>query len=143
MKKLIIGAVICLLSTDCKIPEAHDTLHFELDGGSYPAMVEVIITSDIQSASEYIRNTIDSTVVVDDFEASAGMTFNSEDGGHIVIWLEKASLNPEDISVINHELMHAVASTMYYAGVSFTDSSEEAYAYQLQHYSNQFYNKIK
>ena len=132
-----------MLSIGCEIPEVPETSHFELDGGSYPMRVEVIVTSDVEAASDYVRLNLDSTVTVDDFEGAAGVTFDSEDCNYVIIWLEKASFHPEDMSIINHELMHAVTTTMYCAGISFSDSSEEAYAYQLQHYSNQFYNKIK
>jgi hypothetical protein len=32
---------------------------------------------------------------------------------------------------------------MQWAGVEYSDETEEVYAYQLQYLSNQFYNKIK
>lgn len=143
MKKSIIGVAICLLSISCKVVDVPETFHFELDGGSYPTKVEVIVTSDIPAASQYVNFYLDSTVTTDDFNGAAGLTFDSETGDRIIIWLEKASFNPEDVGIINHELMHAVTTTMYCAGIPFSDSSEEAYAYQLQYYSNQFYNKIK
>jgi hypothetical protein len=105
--------------------------------------VEVIITPDTETVCEYVKTTLDSTVVMADFEGAAGVTFDSEGGDRVVIWLEKASLDPEDVGIINHELMHAVSSAMYCAGIPFESSTEEAYAYQLQHYSIQFYNKLK
>jgi hypothetical protein len=116
---------------------------FSLNGGSYPVTIDVIITPDTEAAAQYVRDNLDSTIQASDFDGSAAITFDFQDGKPGIIWLESATFDPQDISIINHELLHATLNTMRYSGVSLSDSSEEAYAYQLQYYSNQFYNKIK
>ena len=141
MRKLLL---ILLALSGCTAPE--DSLHedfFSLRGGTFPVTVDVLITPDVEMAAQYVRDNLDTTVQPCDFDGAAGLTFDFQDGKAAIIWLEKATLDPEDIAIINHELLHATMNTMRYSGVSLSDSSEEAYAYQLQYYSNQFYNKIK
>ena len=112
---------------------------FVLEGGAYPVEIEVIINPDIEVAAEYVKDNLDSTVTACDFDGAAGLTFDFQDGKPGIIWLESA----QDPGVVNHELLHATINTMRHSGVSFNDSSEEAYAYQLQYLTTQFYNKIK
>lgn len=119
-----------------------DTELITLQGGSFPAEYVVLITPDTEAAAMYVRENLDSTIQACDFEGAVGLTFERIDDQPGIIWLESARI-PEDVPIINHELLHATINTMRYSGVSLSDSSEEAYAYQLQYYSNQFYNKIK
>ena len=112
---------------------------FVLEGGSYPVEIEVIINPDIEVAAQYVKDNLDSTVTVHDFDGAAGLTFDFQDGKPGIIWLESA----QDPGIVNHELLHATINTMRHSGVSLSDSSEEAYAYQLQYLTTQFYNKIK
>ena len=113
-----------------------------LSGGTFPAEYLVLVTSDVEAAALYVRENLDSTIQACDFDGAAGLTFEGDGSQPGIIWLESARI-PEDVPFINHELLHATINTMRYSGVSLCDSSEEAYAYQLQYYSNQFYNKIK
>lgn len=110
-----------------------------LDGGSYPVTIEVLINPDVEAVAQYVRDNLDSTVTACDFDGAAGLTFDFQDGKPGIIWLESAY----DPGIVNHELLHATINTMRHSGLSLSDSSEEAYAYQLQHLTNQFYNKIK
>lgn len=110
---------------------------FVLNGGTYDVEIQVIITQDVEKAFEFVVEKVDMPIDSKDFEAS-GVTFADEEG-NIVIWLD----NIEDQGVISHELLHATLSIMLWAGVPLNESTEESYAYQLQHLTNQFYNKIK
>lgn len=137
--------LISIILTGCvSIDESNDNSDFfTLEGGTFPGEIDVLITSDTEAAAQYVRDNLDSTVTACDFDGAAGLTFSSQNNKPPIIWLSKAGFDPEDIAIANHELMHATANTMQYFGVLFSDSSEEAYAYQLQYYSNQFYNKLK
>jgi hypothetical protein len=139
VSKLIL---ILLIGCSEKKPNVQEA-KFSLDGGSYPVTINVIITSDIVKAAQYIRDNLDESVETSDFQGVAGITFDFQDGKPGIIWLESATFDPESISIINHELLHATINTMRYSGILPSDSSEEAYTYQLQHYSKQFYSKIK
>ena len=146
MKKLIKGVSIFCISmlVGCESAEMHEpeTELVYLEGGTFPAEYVVLVTPDIEAAAMYVRENLDSTIQACDFDGAAGLTFEGIDNKPGIIWLESARI-PEDVPVINHELLHATLNTMRYSGVSLSDSSEEAYAYQFQYYSNQFYNKIK
>lgn len=129
-----------LLLTGCSEQLAtEESDFFVLDGGTYPVEIEVLITPDIEAAAQYVRDNLDSTVTACDFDGAAGLTFDFQDGKPGIIWLESA----QDPGIVNHELLHATINTMRHSGVSLSDSSEEAYAYQLQYLTTQFYNKIK
>ncbi len=108
-----------------------------LNGGTYNTEIDVIITQDPDRAFEFVAEHIDSPITPRDFEAS-GVTFTDEEG-RIVVWISDAN----DKGVVNHELLHATFSIMMWAGIPLNESTEESYAYQLQHLTNQFYNKIK
>ena len=118
---------------------AEESDFFMLDGGSYPITIEVIINPDIEAAAEYVKDNLDSTITACDFDGAAGLTFDFQDGKPGIIWLESA----HDPGIVNHELLHATINTMRHSGLSLSDSSEEAYTYQLQYLTTQFYNKIK
>ena len=132
--------VISTLLTGCvSIDEEPYTDFFIMDGGSYPMTIEVIINPDVEIAAEYVKDNLDSTITACEFDGAAGLTFDFQDGKPGLIWLSDIN----DPGIINHELLHATVNLMRYSGVSLSDSSEEAYAYQLQYLTNQFYNKIK
>lgn len=131
--------VISTLLTGCVSIEEPYTDFFIIDGGSFPMDIEVLINPDVEMAAQYVRDNLDTTVTACDFDGAAGLTFSFDDGKPGIIWLSSI----DDPGVINHELLHATINTMRYSGVSLDDSSEEAYAYQLQYLTTQFYNKIK
>lgn len=136
--------LVLLALSGCSIDEDYiQEDFFSLDGGSYPVTIDVIITPDTETAAQYVRDNLDTTVQACDFDGAAGLTFDFQDGKPGIIWLESATFDPESISIINHELLHATLNIMRYSGVSLSDSSEEAYAYELQYLTNQFYKQIK
>lgn len=115
---------------------------FDMNGGSFPPVIRVIIQSDTNEALKKINAYLDKPIVMADFKNTNGYTF-IEQGCPTLIWLSRMSFSAEDIAVANHELLHATIASMRFSGVSFEDASEEAYAYQLQHLSKQFYNNLK
>ena len=108
-----------------------------LDGGTYDTEVNIIITKDIEKALEFIADHVDYPVNSADFNGS-GVTYTDEEG-RIAMWLD----NVEDKGVINHELLHATISIMAWADVPLDEGTEEAYTYELQYLTNQFYKQIK
>lgn len=114
-----------------------DDKTFVLTGGTYDTEIHVIITPDIDKAFQFVIEHVNTPVGIEDFEAN-GVTFTDEEG-RMVMWLN----SEEDEGVISHELLHATLSIMVWANISLNDTTEEAYAYELQYLTNQFYNKIK
>lgn len=135
---IALGINFCVsVKPDKENTPVHTEKTFVLDGGTYDVEVQVIVTQDVEKALQFVIENVDMPVDLKDFEAS-GVTFADEEG-NIVIWLD----NIEDQGVISHELLHATLSIMLWAGIPLNDTTEESYAYQLQHLTNQFYNKIK
>ena len=137
-------ALLLLLTGCMSTPRSaaeYDT--FNIDGGAYPVTINVIVTPNTELAAQYVRDNLDSSVTACDFDGAAALTFDFQEGKPGIIWLESATFDPEDIGIINHELLHATINTMNYSGVSLSSESAEAYTYQLEFYSNQFYKQIK
>lgn len=109
-----------------------------LEGDTFDLNVKVLITDDTAFALRYVREHLDSTAKVEDFDARA-VTFPTIGGKSPIVWLPQNT----PIEIVNHELLHATISVMAWAGIALSDSTEEVYAYELQHLSKQFYNQIK
>jgi hypothetical protein len=110
---------------------------FIIPGGQFDMDVKVIITEDTAYALKYVKENLDSTAKSEDFN-SRGTTFTSIGGKSPIIWMP----NTNDISIINHELLHVTINIMAWAGVPLTEDTEEVYAYELQYLSKHFYDHI-
>ena len=113
-----------------------------IDGGTFDMPLDIIITNDTQKALEYVKNNNDSTATIQDFD-SRGLTYPVNNGRPPIVWIPKMDGSPEDISILNHELLHANISILTWAGLSLSDSTEEVYAYNYQYLTKQFYGKFK
>jgi hypothetical protein len=108
-----------------------------IEGSTFDLDMVVLITEDTAYAAQYVRENLDSTVTSKDFDARA-VTFGPEEGKPIIIWLSDA----EDKGVVAHELFHATLYKMYWAGMELHSETEEAFAYELQYLTTQFYNQV-
>lgn len=113
-----------------------------IEGSTFDMPVEVIITECKSKALQYVKENNDSTAKIEDFEAR-GLTFPINDGKPPIIWIPHMDGSPEDISILNHELLHANFSILSWAGVYLSDSTEEVYAYNYQFLTKQFYVQFK
>ena len=108
-----------------------------LSGDTFDMDVTVLITDDTAFAVKYVRDNLDSAVTGADFDCR-GITFPIRDGKSPIIWLPYKS----PVAIINHELFHATVEVMTWASVPFNVATEEVYAYELQHLSQQLDNQI-
>jgi hypothetical protein len=108
-----------------------------LSGDTFDMDVNVLITDDTAFAATYVRENLDSTVTGADFDCR-GVTFSIRDGKPPIVWLPYKS----PIAIINHELFHATVEVMNWASVPLNITTEEVYAYELQHLSQQLDNQI-
>ena len=108
-----------------------------LEGDTFDLNVTVLITEDTAFAAKYIRENLDSTATSNDLDAR-GVTYGTIDGKSPIIWLP----NTDDISVINHELLHATINVLHWADVPLNNDTEEVYTYEMQHLTNEFYKQI-
>lgn len=110
---------------------------FDINGGTFDQDVHVIITEDTAYALSYVRKYLDSSASADDFNSRA-TTFPTQDGRPTIVWFS----NTSDTVIINHELLHVTFDIMKWAGVDFSDNTEEAYAYEMQYLTKEFYEKL-
>ena len=108
-----------------------------LSGDTFDMDVNVLITDDTAFAATYVRENLDSTVTGADFDCR-GVTFPIRDGKSPIVWLPYKS----PIAIINHELFHATVEVMNWASIPLNVATEEVYAYELQHLSQQLDNQI-
>ena len=143
MNKIII---ILLLFISCQNQPSKgsfgDFRIITIEPSTFDMPIFVIITEDTSKALEFVKNNNNSDATIEDFDARA-ITFPINDGKPPIIWIPHMDGSAEDISIINHELLHANFSILSWAGVSLSDSSEEAYTYNYQFITKEFYGKIK
>ena len=134
------GVVIFIIITLADIVPSELTTKYELitlSGDTFDMDVNVLITDDTAFAAKYVRDNLDSAVTGADFDCR-GITFPIRDGKPPIIWLPYKS----PVAIINHELFHATVEVMTWASVPFNVATEEVYAYELQHLSQQLDNQI-
>lgn len=110
---------------------------FTLKGEVFDLDVKVLITEDVEFATKYVKENLDSTVKFEDFDARA-ISFPTQDGKSPIIWMATA----EDKGVIAHEIFHTALNVMYWTGMELNSETEEAFAYEVQHLTNSFYNQV-
>lgn len=110
---------------------------FTLKGEVFDLDVKVLITEDVAFATKYVKENLDSTVKFEDFDARA-ISFPTQDGKSPIIWMATA----EDKGVIAHEIFHTALNVMYWTGMELNSETEEAFAYEVQHLTNSFYNQV-
>ena len=130
---IIFGAY--LIKTHPQITTQSKTVF--ITGSTFDMDVIVIVTEDTAYAGQYVRENLDSTVTSKDFDAR-GVTFGPVEGKPIIIWLYDA----EDKGVVAHEFFHATLYKMYWAGMELHSETEEAFAYEIQYLTTQFYNQV-
>jgi hypothetical protein len=108
-----------------------------LPGDTFDLDVTVLVTDDIAFATKYVRENLDSTVTSADFDARA-VSFATVDGKPPIIWMATS----EDKGVIAHEIFHTALNVMYWTGMELNSETEEAFAYEVQHLTNSFYNQV-
>ena len=110
---------------------------FTLKGEVFDLDVKVLITEDVAFATKYVKENLDSTVKFEDFDARA-ISFPTQDGKSPIIWMANAN----DKGVVAHEIFHTALNVMYWTGMELNSETEEAFAYEVQHLTNSFYNQV-
>ena len=109
-----------------------------LPGDTFDLDVKVLVTNDVAFAAKYVKENLDSNVSITDFDARA-VSFGTVDGKSPIIWMATV----DDHGVIAHEIFHTTLNIMYWTGMELNSETEEAFAYEVQHLTNSFYNQIK
>ena len=130
-----VAVLYFVMSSNTNITTKYEVI--TLTGDTFDMDVKVLITDDTAFAAKYVRDNLDSAVTGADFDCR-GVTFPIKDGKSPIIWLPYKS----PVAIINHELFHATVEIMTWASVPFNVATEEVYAYELQHLSQQLDNQI-
>lgn len=101
-----------------------------LSAGTFNQNVYVFITEDTSMVREYIPNA--------DFSA-AGFTY-SDSVGPVMIWFPCVDKSVESRALVAHELSHATTAILRGAGIELNEYTEEVYAYELAHLTQEFYS---
>jgi hypothetical protein len=130
-----VAVLYFVMSSNTNITTKYEVI--TLTGDTFDMDVKVLITDDTAFAAKYVRDNLDSAVTGADFDCR-GITFPIRDGKPPIVWLPYKS----PIAIINHELFHATVEVMNWASVPLNVTTEEVYAYELQHLSQQLDNQI-
>ena len=113
----------------------HKILTLSVD--TFDMDVTVLITEDVAFAAKYIKENSDSTINFEDFDARA-VSFPINEGRSPIIWMTDAN----DKGIIAHEIFHTALNVLYWTGMELNSETEEAFAYEVQHLTNSFYNQV-
>lgn len=130
-----VAVLYFVMSSNTNITTKYEVI--TLTGDTFDMDVNVLITDDTAFAAKYVRDNLDSAVTGADFDCR-GVTFPIRDGKPPIVWLPYKS----PVAIINHELFHATVEVMTWASIPFNVATEEVYAYELQHLSQQLDNQI-
>jgi hypothetical protein len=121
------------------LPEGLTTRYqvYTLRGDTFDLDVIVLVTEDVEFATKFVKDNLDSTVTIKDFDARA-VSFPTDAGRSPIIWMATT----DDHGIIAHEIFHTALNIMYWAGMELNSETEEAFAYEVQHLTNSFYNQI-
>lgn len=140
---MAIALTASMLAKDDPPPVIITNKVFTIEGETFPFSIQVIIEENPNRAVDIINSYVEDSVGADDLEEVGGYTFMNSEGRPVAIWLSQMSNDPADIATANHELLHTTLASMHYAGIPLGEESEEAYGYQMQYLSNQFYKQLK
>ena len=132
---LLLGACYLLMPKDNNLLTRYQVI--TLKGDTFDLDVTVLVTEDVAFATKYVKENLDSTVTAKDFDARA-VSFPTNDGKPPIIWMATT----EDKGVVAHEIFHTSLNIMYWTGMELNSETEEAFAYEVQHLTNSFYNQV-
>jgi len=146
-KNLIgLGIIVLLLTIFCMVliqEENHrtETKIFQIEANPYDVNINIIITQDTTLALKFAKLNTDSTVTIEDFRGAASVSLTGD--GIPTIWFPSLTRSTRDIAKANHELMHMLFYITNRAGLSLNESTDEAFAYELDYLTLQLYKHIK
>ena len=111
---------------------------FKLDSGIFTTDISVIVSSDYIWVSNTLKEAYNIDMPSKDLVAAEGYTFSINN--YCIVWLDSVADTPYDKAKVAHELFHTTAYILSYHGVKLDQSSEEVFAYELDHLTEQFYN---
>ena len=130
-----VAVLYFVMSSNTNITTKYEVI--TLTGDTFDMDVTVLITEDVAFAAKYIKENSDSTINFEDFDARA-VSFPINEGRSPIIWMTDAN----DKGIIAHEIFHTALNVLYWTGMELNSETEEAFAYEVQHLTNSFYNQV-
>ena len=121
--------------------QARTTQSFKLDSGIFTTDISVIISSDYIWVSNTLKDAYNIEISPKALVSAEGYTFSADNS--CVVWIDAVSNKPYDKAKVAHELFHATVYILNYHGVKLNESSEEVFAYELDHLTEQFYKNYE
>lgn len=158
---ILLGGIMGLIATDGKQTSNYnfndtlkynfkDTLYYikennyifiEADIPLYRVECELLVTDNLNLAAGVLNLRGDDSIDSAYLSLCSGLTVPTQ-GGSPIIWIRKFNNSAEDISVLNHEILHATFCILLDRGLTVSIDSEEAFTYLLQYISLQFYTNL-
>lgn len=114
---------------------------FIINHGTYPFDILVIIDHDDKEAEEEISKICDLTDEEKDLIKCVGRGRTCMlEGGQTVLRVENDKYFNATVA---HEIFHCVDFLFRKIGIQLSENSDEAYAYQIEYLTKQFYEKIR
>lgn len=84
------------------------------------------------------KETVD-TLKTLNFKVGKSVMFSS---GQTLLWLKETPNSISALATLNHEIFHCVCFILERAGITYSDKSDEAFAYLIEYLTNQIYGKL-
>ena len=81
---------------------------YTIGGDTFDLDVIVLVTEDVEFATKFVKDNLDSTVTIQDFDARA-VSFPTDAGRSPIIWMA----NTDDKGVIAHEIFHTALNHLH------------------------------
>lgn len=114
-----------------------------IKNGIFEGGVWLVVSEDYQKVLNFVRTRHKDPGLGYEFKKFDGCVFKS-DKFQPILWIPKKPTTPREYSVLGHEFLHCVFSTLDYYHVSLCEDSEEVFAHLHSYYMRQaleFLNK--
>lgn len=132
---------------DKKITENKTNKHFEVDVEIYPITI-LVYFGEVDFMLKDMKSRLDRKLItkgeykqIKNFDYNAGC-FIMSPLNLSVLYIDRLPTNNVTLSILNHEIFHAVVTILTRCGIKLSKDSEESYAYLTDYISRNIYNKL-
>ena len=110
-------------------------MEFAISGSPYTDSIYIYINPDTQEVVEHLQASYGLEITEEEIFEASGYSFSQ--GGLFVIWLN----DYKNIPTLSHEVFHTTVELLRRSGLTLSEDSEEAYAYQIAYITKQIIYK--
>lgn len=116
---------------------------FVISCGIYPIDIAVSIGESKKKLCKELSKTLPKYIIEDlkdqDFEEGKSAIFPTN---QVLLWLKNKPSSIEELAILNHEIFHCTCFILERLGITYSESSDEAYAYLIQYLTNKIYSNL-